>query len=180
MGLDAQAGIIMRRAATCATPADACTGQDDSWIDIAAASARVWNSSLFVADATDTICSLTARLSETGTFPNNLIACIYTDDGVNDFPSTEVSCSTNTVGTAEIPASVGDVSFTGLSAAVTSGTKYHVVIHSTGAADAANFVSWYYENADCLADGENTARSADGISWVLIYGTAALEFQGYK
>ena len=165
-------------ALACTGTGDSCTGDDDGSYGVGNDSTTKWTGSQFIADATATLCSLTLQMSENGTYAGEVTACIFSDDGAAK-PSTSLGCATSKPGAADIPASVGDVTFTGLSAAVTLGTTYHVVIWSS-TVDASNYVKWYYEDSDCVADGEESTRSEDGITWATRSGANALEFTSNK
>lgn len=168
--------------ASCTTAVDACVGTDDGVISVGNANGRRLMSSLFVADANISapgICSVTLRLAEVGTYAGNLTVEIWSDDGT-DQPSAQIGTSSDALTASDIPATVGDVTAINMtSGALTSGTKYHIVLESS-TADGSNYVDWSYEDADCVGDGEEVSRSVNGSSWVSNSSSIAGEFQGYS
>ena len=162
----------------CSGTGDSCAGQDDGLYGVGDTADTKWNGGQFVADATGTLCSVTLELKEIGVYIGDITVCIFSDGGVAK-PSASLGCASVTKDGDDIPSSTGSVEFTGLDVLVTSGTTYHVVAWSS-TVSGDNYVQWAYEDDDCSGDGEETTRSADGITWNTRSGARAFEFTTNK
>lgn len=127
-----------------------------------------WLASSFTASNTYTLHRVDVVLYKTGSPTWTMKAYIYADltnspfGGLLGTPSGNVSASTVT-GTDNASASTN--SFTGLSVSMVSGTKYWVVLGSTGSPhDFANYINWLkYGGTGGASD--IIYKSSDGSSW---------------
>ena len=168
---------IVSEGYTCTGTGDSCVGQDDGLYNVGYDSDTKWSGGIFIADATATLCTVTLRLKEIGVYTGDFTVCIFSDNAGK--PNTSLGCAYVTRDGDDIPSSTGDVEFTGLDVDVTLGTTYHVVGWSS-TVSTDNYVQWAYEDDDCSADGEETTRSADGITWNTRSGARAFEFTTKK
>lgn len=121
-------------------------------------------SSSFTASSSYSIKKVAVRLKKTGTPAQTIVAEIWTDAATLPVLITG-STSTTTLDTTTVTTSFAAYEFTFPSdIAVTSGTRYHVVLHRTvGTGDGSNNLSW----SGNPAGTEVQNRAADpGVSWV--------------
>lgn len=107
--------------------------------------------SQFTASASYTIKKIYVPLRKVGS-PGSFTIALYSDDGADD-PDTLLASDTVTVSDTYLEYGVAEIS-----QAVTSGTKYHVVLIANSGDDSSN----YYETP--CEDGSGN-KSSDGSSW---------------
>lgn len=114
----------------------------------------------FVAGTTYTVCSAVVRGGKAGTGGSmNISAEIWSDS--SGLPGTIVGTASATILGSSFPSSEADVTFTGMSASITSGTTYWLVCHADATSDNTNYPLWYYVGFDATGD----EVSANGTSW---------------
>jgi len=142
---------------------------------------RAYVGTRFTSDSDYTVCKIGVYIYRTATAASNdITACIYTDDpGTPDNasnPNTVVSCSTaraqSTLGT-----SVSEELFTNVSATLTTGTYYWVVIFSDGL-DITNYVKYTTAND---ASVELIMVDKDGVgTWTYISEEYSIRYKLYE
>lgn len=160
----------------CATPRDVVNGTSTS---LTTTGNYPWLAVKFNAGASTTICRAVLRLSKEGTPVGNLSVAIYSHNGGTNFPNASIDDS-STVAASTLAASESDFDFaTGLSAAVTSGTDYWVVLKdSSGGGFSGNGAQWHYQGT---ASGRRTALSSDsGANWSEVSPDNPYKFQLYS
>jgi hypothetical protein len=155
---------------SCATPRDSMTG-------VAAGSANnvftLYKASSFVAAANATICTVDLYLSKSGTPAGNISVAYYTDSGGSPGALIDESDAVAATGVAS---SEGAFRFsTGLSAAITSGNTFWVVLHCTSTGDGSDNVKWHFRG---VGTG-SLKESNDASSWSVIDSTAA-KFESFS
>lgn len=103
-----------------------------------------------------TACKVTARLSKVGNGPAFVMAAIYTNAG-GSLPGTLIGSSAAIPG-ASLGVAEGDATFL-ISAALTSGTIYHLVLWASGI-DASNYFIAYSRTGSFLS-----SISPNGLAW---------------
>lgn len=116
----------------------------------------------FTASASYTVCSVTNAMFATGSPGFNLKCAIYTDSGSN--PGTLVGTASAAVSASTIGTSEATVTFTGLNAAVTSGTKYWIVIWVSGGS-TSYYTSYLHVPYSVGVSTDVLAKSSDGTTW---------------
>lgn len=161
---------------TCGTAGNSCTGDDPSNVAMCYYADRRGLAQEFTASATGTVCKATLRLKKDGDTGNNptLQACIYSDS--NDTPNAVVgTCSTNTFNVNTLTTSYADVDFTGMSANISSGTKYHITLFSS-AQCTTDLMRWAGADSGC-GTGSMYFSYADGTpTWTKQSSVANFEF----
>ncbi len=128
-----------------------------------------------------TICSGKARLKRVGS-PTMLVQMeIWSYDTMNNRPNTLIS-SSGTVDSSTISTSYSLVSFSSISASVSSGTRYCVVVRKvSGSSDTSNYLLW--EDGQITDPGHDTIWSGTAVPvWTPsdIANINQLEFELYK
>jgi len=119
-----------------------------------------WVAFIFTAVNSFTVTQAVLRLSRTGSPTFNVDVRIYTDNAGN--PGTLIGTGSGTVAASSVATSESDVMFTGLSAAITAGTKYHIVIHCSATQNSSNDLLW--EHSFGVA-ADIVHNSTDGSTW---------------
>lgn len=146
------------------------------------ASSDDWVAGDFTAGSSYTLCRVDVNMSRTANPASpdwNITACIYTDNGSFN-PTTEVSCSTNThaESTLSVSTTYTYMSFTGLSAAITSGTVYHIVLKGSGV-DGTNYP--YIGLSSTNGAGHYAKSDGDGTgAWATLKTDRYIMFRTYK
>jgi hypothetical protein len=132
----------------------------------------------FNASATETWCRVDVNLKTTGSPTFTITASIYTYSGGT--PGALVGSASTPVNASSIGSSYGYITFSGLSASLTSGNDYCLVLTSS-ATDGSNYVQW---RAGQISDpGHDTEwRSSNGSAWTAIdiANISRGEFKAYK
>lgn len=160
-----QAAILKAAAggggAPCTTTKDSQTGATNNFADN---QSYKWLAGNFTAGSTYTLCKLTMRMAKVGTPAGTITAAIYSDAAGN-VPGTQVGTASDAVTATTLAAAEGNVDFSNLSASLTSGTVYHIVIKcSTTGTGANNVRGVYYSFTGTLAQEINLSND-DGGSW---------------
>lgn len=162
---------------TCNTSQESSTGSTSSYVNIGSlgGGGYNWRAIKFTADATYTACKVVARLAKVGSYSVNLTARIYDDSSGS--PGSVVGTASSTLATSGIGSSEQDVTFTDLSASLTSGTTYWLSINASAAGDASNYIQWFY-----VFDADNGVEkySSNGTAWNADSSNARLKFILYS
>jgi len=141
----------------------------------------VWASSYVPSSSNDTICKAIASIKKTGTETATITFEIWSDktSGCDSAwahcPNALISSSTNTVNFSDLSTSYGEITFTGLSAAL-GGNDYHVVVHITAADNnGSNFISWDRGTYD--ASKYTFTKTSAGFT---AFGNFQVNFKLYK
>lgn len=124
-----------------------------------------YSASKIVPAASYTISKVGAPLFKTGSPTFSMTCAIYTDS--SGAPGTLVGTASTAVVASTVPATLStDVDFTGISASVTSGTSYWVVIYKSSGTDnySVDYVSWPFVN-NSSGTTYKTMSSTAGTSW---------------
>jgi hypothetical protein len=173
--------------AGCTTGAESCAASTTSSYGCLQSSAQVYLASKFVAEATETVCSAVLRMKRsTDTDPthsynvyiysNSCTTCDRSDDNVGSVVGTG---STNSITyAANLTTTEADVTFTGISASITSGEVYWVVLKGTGTVDSTNYGLWGCSTGCTTKDFR---RDADGAgAWGSVSATYGGKYTLYK
>lgn len=176
-GLRNPAFVANLRPAFSAGGGGCTTGRDSNMVatssSILSDDGNIYMAQKFTAGASTTICAAMLRMSEAGTATGNMTVAIYSDNA--NQPGTVIDASDN-VGATTPGATEGDVNFTsGLSAAVTSGTAYWVVLnHPDGVTFDGNGVRWFYSTT---AGSDRSMVSDNGTTWSEVSPNNPFKFQ---
>lgn len=160
-------GVLTRRTAppaACSTLRDTQTGTISNDVDPGRTAAWTYASTSFVPTASYTICKVVLNLRKTGSPTYHLKAGIYSNTGsfVNDYPNALIGTASDDFLVSVLTTSNADYDFVNMSASVTSGTEYHLVVWATDSpSDNTNYARANYA---ALA-GKKVAISSDGSSW---------------
>lgn len=172
--------IVVKRAfppaggGACTVQKDQVSGAESDINALAADSGTTYVGGQFTAGSSYTLCAVTLRLRKVGTPTFTLNAKIYTNNAGS--PGTLVGTGSNNFSISSLTTSDGDASFTGLSASLTSGTVYWIVIQSTGSPN--DFSNYGIVSG---AFGATTFRqSANGTTWSNGAGSIAIRFTSYS
>lgn len=132
----------------------------------------------FTAGASTTICKAVLRLARNTGITGTLTVGIWSHNSAgNGTPNTLISSSTLDIST--LATTEGDATITGLSAAVTSGTVYWVVIDDpTNGGNFGGGTLWYYESASFVPN--NMVTSANGSTWSEFDSSSRFKFILYS
>lgn len=158
----------------CTVQKDQVAGAESDINALAADSGTTYVGGQFTAGSSYTLCAVTLRLRKVGTPTFTLNAKIYTNNAGS--PGTLVGTGSNNFSISSLTTSDGDAAFTGLSASLTSGTVYWIVIQSTGSPN--DFSDYGIVSG---AFGSTTFRqSANGTTWSNGAGSIAIRFTSYS
>lgn len=167
-------GSSVAPAASCATTTDSNTAATSGSEFIGANAGSTWRGYSFVAGSSYTVCKVVLRMAKVGSPTFTANTYIYTDNA--GVPGTLIGTGSGNFSVSTLTTSEGDATFTGISAAVTSGTTYWIVTKATGAPnDFTNYVNEF------VSVGSTTGQSsADGITWSAASPGVQVKFTNYK
>lgn len=125
--------------ASCSVSRDTHAGDSDSPFDNTDFTRLATD---FVAGASTTICALEVEIRRVGSPAGTITASIWSESV--DAPGTLVGSASATVTASTLGTSMSAVSFTGLSASITSGTTYFLVLEFSAAGTGSDYVQWQY------------------------------------
>ena len=91
-------------------------------------------------------------------------------------PSAKIGTASTAVLASAFPATEADQAFVSISAAITSGTKYWVVLHAAVTSDNTNYPLWYFTGTFSTT---GDLASANGTSWGAV-NNRTLKFTLYQ
>jgi hypothetical protein len=161
----------------CTTPQDASSGADNSGVTNQEFD---WYGSDFTAAATTTICAADLIMEKDGTPPaSNLTVAIYSATGTPGDPGTQQGTASDAVSIATLSLTPATVSFVNMSASITSGTRYFVVLKFSARGTAGNVGVWRtWDPTD--ATHEIAYSDTGGASWGGELGDNWGKFQLYS
>lgn len=124
------------------TTQDSVTGTTTGGVKLGDVDSDVCLACKFVAGATYTCTKIGLNLSKTGAPNTNMTAAIYSTS--SDLPNAQVGTASGTVSTTTVTGSETEIAFTGVSASLTSGTTYWVVLTEAGNTGASDYITWNY------------------------------------
>lgn len=155
----------------CSTLADSVTGTSAGNESLGSFSSSTYKGGNFTAASSYTLCSVTLRLAKVSSPTQTAYAAIYTDN--SGVPGTLVGTQSANSSMSGWSASEGDVTFTGMSAAITSGSVYWIILRAS-AADSSNYGAIYR-----LGGSGIFANSSNGSTWTPSASRTIL-FQAYR
>jgi len=129
--------------------------------------------SVFTANASDTVCTVDLSIKKIGTPSGTLRVGVFADS--SGVPGSQVGTWSSTVASGAITGSYATVTFSGLSAARTSGTTYWLVVES-GSTDGSNY---YQLDAGGSYGSGTTVDGTVASSWAYS-GSYAMFYTLYK
>lgn len=156
--------IVVKRAkaaggAACSTQKDTVGGTTNDFDVVGADTDYTYVGWQFTAGSNYTLCMTRLRLKKTGSPTFTVKAYIYTNSA--GAPGTQVGTESAAFSVSTLTTTEADADFTGMSAALTSGTVYWIVLVATGAPnDFTNFLS-----VAQISGSHNTKMSATGSGW---------------
>lgn len=132
----------------------------------------------FTAGASTTICRAVLRLAKSAGKTGTLTVAIYSHNAAGS-GTPNASLSSGTLSIAGLTTGEADAEIAGLSASLTSGTIYWVVIDDPtngGAFDGGTL--WYYEASSAVTN--NMVYSSDGAAWSELNNNTRLKFILYS
>jgi len=166
--------------ASCDTEKDTETGTESNTFIAFRYTTTDWVATKFTAGSTYTVCKIGMYMLRTETPASfNITACIYSDDGgVGDAadPDSLVGTCSDTVAESTIGTSTGEIAHTNVSADLTSGTSYWVVVYSD-AVDSDNYARVSLTNTGAV---ELFKKSGDGSSWTTEKNYNTLRYKLYE
>lgn len=161
-----------------AAPASGCTTVSDSVAGTTASvttDSAIYNASRFTASASYTSCKVALFCFRTGTLTGNTTVELWSHNGGANTPSALIasSAANPTEGTT-----AADVDFVSLSASLTSGTIYWVVVHATtgGTFGGTQFTTLH---EGTVASGR-LMSSPDGTAWTEVNTGVGLVAKVYQ
>lgn len=154
---------VLRGESMTYTLKDSQTTDNDFWTN--GNGGRTYLGTSFTAGSSYTLHRVELKLNILNSPVGPIYCDIYNDDGAG-LPNVVLGTATNTVDSAALPTTADYSSrweFTGL--ALTSGTKYHIVIHGTGTNNgygAGGGVQWRDNTGG--AAGQNVSTDLDGVA----------------
>ena len=117
-------------------------------------------STKFTASFTGVICRLDLRIKKLGAPGGTMKASIWSNS--SNLPGTLIGNTSDSYNMTDAGTSFAYFSFTNVSASVTSGTVYFVVLEMTQQGDASNYLAWQYGSPSV---GNNLALKDGGAAW---------------
>lgn len=168
-------GSVSGGGGSCDTLAESCTSGSGSGYSLGNISTRKYLSTRFTTSASRSICKIACSLQSVGSPTFSVNAYIYTDN--NGEPGSVVGTGSSAVSASSIPTSFSDVEFSNVSATLSSGTVYWVVLVCSSVGDTENKLRWQY--GDCF-DAEEINSSSDGSTWDTTSTSVSLLFKLYE
>jgi len=145
--------------ATCTTEAQSCTTSNN--VADNGMGTYLWKASKFAASGDMTVCKIEVNLKKVGTPTHNITVHIYGSTGTEPNEA-DIIDSSDTVSASTLTTSYAYITFTGLSAELTSGTEYWLVIQNA-AGDGSNYVAGQVDTGCDYEEG--TLYSSNGTTW---------------
>jgi len=144
----------------CTTTADTLSGTTVGTVDCGGSK---YIATSFVAGSSYSVCKAVVRLkTASGTGSSYTLQCaIYSNNGGTTFPSALVGTASATINANTVTSSEADFTFTGMSASLTSGVTYWIVIISSSEFNTTP-ASWAYVSS---AGTHAISASSDGSAW---------------
>lgn len=136
-----------KKAAACSTKAanTVSAGDGAALPTLGRYSGNWYFASTFTAGSSFTVCAISANLAAVGSPTQTITASIWSDN--SGTPDAQVGTASATVDASGLSGSQTTVQFTGVSASLTSGTTYWVVL-GVGANNSSNYINWYTNETD--------------------------------
>lgn len=160
-------------AAGCSTQRDAGTDSTSGQAAIGNWSGEKYIALSFTATATYTCCRIDVPLTRVGAPVADIRVAIYSDSSA--YPSTLLSTS-NAVNASTISTTTTEVSFEGLSASISSGVTYWVVVYTATAEGYSDYIKWDY----AYAGSAPSRSSGDGSSWGGYASSTLAKFKSFS
>jgi hypothetical protein len=151
--------IGKKKSAACSTSAQSCTTANNS--ADAGMGTYHWKASKFAASGDMTVCKIEVNLKKVGSPTHNITVHIYGSTGTEPNEA-DIIDSSDAVAANTLSTNYGYIPFTGLSAGLTSGTEYWLVIQNA-AGDGSNYVAGQIDTGCDLEEG--TLYSSNGTTW---------------
>ena len=125
----------------CATPRDSNTGPSSpNPMTVGQYTSSKYMSMPFKVGSTYTLCGLTLRMAKINN-PPNMTAYVYTDN--SGVPGTLLGTGSASFNSSTLSSSEGDAAFVGLTASLTAGTQYWIVVELSSV-NNSDYTDWYY------------------------------------
>jgi hypothetical protein len=146
----------------------------DGWLRLAYSSSYAYAAGSFTPTSSYTLTKVALYLLKVSapTFP--ITVYIYSDS--SDTPNVAIATATNTIDSSTLSTSTYgwfEALFNGI--ALTSGTKYHIVIYASSFS-TTNWVRWGYY---ATVTGQTVKYSANGTTWIIEDSSGQLDFRTY-
>ena len=161
---------------SCATASFTSTNSSADTIPPAAAG-YLWSANEWTASESATICAGALYLRRTGSPTGTIQLAIYDNTGATTKPGALIGTASGTVAVGTVGTTFALVSFTGMSASVTSGTNYYTVMKLSVDGTAGNQIEW---GGTFHASRRDWVSSDSGSTWASWQGTEAYGFVLYK
>lgn len=168
-------GMMHAQTPACATSADSQAPTNTGGGANGYSASYVYTGFAFVAASSYTMCKIELSVIKIGTPSYTVTVSIYTDSA--DHPGTLVGTGSAAVNVSTFGTSYGNITFTGMSASITSGTRYWYVMQATSAPpnDMTNYSRIGY------GVGTQYQASADSaVTWTTYFGSYQGIFTSYK
>ncbi len=139
---------------------DQVTGTTTGNQPIGSYSGNQYVASPFTAGSSYTLTQVVLRMAKLGSPTFTMTTTIYTDSA--NAPGTVVGIGSGSIAASSLGTTEADVTFTGLNASITLGTKYWIAVGASATQDASNDVLWYSFGA---AATDITTSSSNGSAW---------------
>ena len=170
------AGVVIGNwytaAGACDTLVDSETGVKNE-INLCKYSSKTWFATKFTASKAYTCCKIVLPMQKVASPTGNLNAYIYDDD--TDAPGSLVGSGSDAVGAATLSTDMGDITFANVSASLSNGVSYWVVI--TGNWDSSTN---YVQINTVDASVEHIMFDSDGVSWEDESTTKSMQYETYE
>lgn len=159
----------------CTTTADTYTGTTVSTSDCGGSK---YVATTFLAGSSYTVCKAIVRMkTASGTGSSYTMTCaIYSNNGGTTYPSAIVGTGSGTINANTVNAVEADITFTGMSAALSSGTRYWVVVISASEFNSTP-AGWA---AMSQTQTHGVVVSSDGSAWSDVDDFSVQKFTLYQ
>lgn len=163
LSADAQVLRVKRRAtAGCSTQKDVQSGGDVEAQTLGYASNSTYGAFPFTAGSSYTLCGLRIRAHKTNSPTFLIYASIYSDSGSNS-PNAKIGTGSTAVSSSTFSTSPDNVDFSGLSASLSSGVKYWIVLDASDS--PRNYSPQVGIEGYSGSASDVWSLSADGSTW---------------
>lgn len=166
--------------AACTTVKDSSTVAGLGAHSLGIGSSSMYLATKFVAGSSYTFCGFDALLQKSGSPTQTVTPELWSHNAGTDLPDAALSVGSTTYNAATFPASEAAYHFTGMNAALVSGTTYWLVLHITsGASDSGNFTQWFRNSTLAVGGANNVASATAAGSWSSTSTSRRLKFNTY-
>lgn len=160
----------------CLTSTDSKTGTTAGTVELGGSA---YNATPFVAGSSYPLCKVVLRMLKTGSPTYTMTCGIYSHDAGNNAPNVLLGQVSTAVAAGSLSTSEADVTFSGMSANISSGTTYWIVVFCSLEFQSPNVARWA-NVSESLAHGEMSSSTGSPGSWTEVDAFSRYKWTTYQ